>query len=120
MELGASWVPGMLRRLDFATENWAKTEPELRAFTRKPSEQVREQLAFTPYPFEDVAALIDESYDDIYVFSSDYPHVEGSRDPIGKFDKHIATLPETVRERFYWRNFLKIYPSVSPLVAAVA
>ena len=30
---------------------------------------------------------VDESNDDLYLFSSDYPHTEGGRDPIGRFEK---------------------------------
>jgi predicted TIM-barrel fold metal-dependent hydrolase len=43
VELGAGWVPGMLRRLDSAVEIWSRSEPELRAFTRTPSEQIRQR-----------------------------------------------------------------------------
>ena len=38
IELGATWVPGFVRRLDHAATLWARSEPELRAFTgRRPS-----------------------------------------------------------------------------------
>ena len=40
-------------------------------------EQITQQLRFTPYPFEDVAQMISESSEDLYMFSSDYPHAEG-------------------------------------------
>jgi predicted TIM-barrel fold metal-dependent hydrolase len=119
IELGATWVPSMLRRLDHAADIWAKSEPELKAFTRKPSEQVREQLAFTPYPFEDVGQLIAESADDLYLFSSDYPHIEGGRNPVGRFESSLGALPESTRERFYAGNFLKILPSVADLAGVV-
>ena len=98
IELGATWVPGLLRRLDHAVDIWARSEPELGAFTRKPSEQVRQQLAFTPYVFEDVGKLIAESSDDLYLFSSDYPHPEGGRNPLGRFEASLGDVPESVRE----------------------
>jgi predicted TIM-barrel fold metal-dependent hydrolase len=120
IELGATWVPGMLRRLDHAQSIWAKSEPELRTFTRKPSEQVRAQLAFTPYPFEDVGALIRDSADDLYLFSSDYPHSEGGRNPIGRFEESLGDLSESTRRRFYTDNFLKLLPSAADLAAPAA
>jgi predicted TIM-barrel fold metal-dependent hydrolase len=120
IELGATWVPGLLRRLDHAAAIWAKSEPELRAFSRKPSEQIREQLAFTPYPFEDVGALIRESADDLYLFSSDYPHYEGGRNPIGRFEESLGDLPESTRQRFYADNFLKILPAAVELAPPAA
>lgn len=115
VELGATWVPGMLRRLDHAAEIWARSEPELAAFTRKPSEQIREQLAFTPYPFEDVGALIRESAPELYLFSSDYPHIEGGRNPIGRFETSLGDLPQSVRDQFYAENFLRLLPGAREL-----
>ena len=115
VELGATWVPGMLRRLDHAAEIWSRSEPELKAFTRRPSEQVRQQLGFTPYPFEDVGALIEDSADDLYLFSSDYPHIEGGRNPIGRFETSLGDLPEAARSSFYTHNFLKLLPDAAAL-----
>lgn len=113
IELGATWVPGMIRRLDHAATIWSRSEPELKAFTRLPSEQAVEQLAFTPYPFEDVGALIRDSSPDLYLFSSDYPHTEGGRNPIGRFETSLGDLPESVRAKFYSENFARLVPSVS-------
>ncbi|MDA3038608.1 MAG: amidohydrolase family protein [Actinomycetota bacterium] len=115
IELGATWVPGMLRRLDHAAEIWSRSEPELKAFTRRPSEQIRQQLGFTPYPFEDVGALIEDSADDLYLFSSDYPHTEGGRNPIGRFETSLGDLPEAARASFYTHNFLKLLPEAATL-----
>ena len=61
IEMGAGWVPDMLRRLDHAVSIWSKSEPELRAMQRMPSEQAGAQLRFTPYPFEDIGRLCRES-----------------------------------------------------------
>ncbi len=115
VELGATWVPAMIRRLDHAAEIWARSEPELKAFTRTPSQQIREQLAFTPYPFEDIGSLINESAPELYLFSSDYPHIEGGRNPIGRFEASLGDHPESVRQAFYCDNFLRILPSAAEL-----
>ncbi len=110
IEIGAGWVPDMIRRLDFAAEIWAKSEPQLARMQRKPSEQIRAQLRFTPYPFEDVAAIVGESYPELYMFSSDYPHAEGGRDPLGRFTKSTEALAGRDQELFFHRNFLDLYP----------
>ena len=115
IELGATWVPGMVRRLDHAASIWSRSEPELKNFIRPPSQQLRDQLAFTPYPFEDVGALIRDSYPELYLFSSDYPHTEGGRNPIGRFEASLGDLPESVRSQFYSENFAKLVPSVRSL-----
>jgi predicted TIM-barrel fold metal-dependent hydrolase len=116
IELGATWVPGMLRRLDHAVDNLAKFAPDVRSFTRSPSQQIRDQLAFTPFPFEDVAALVAESADDLYMFSSDYPHVEGGRNPLGRFRKSLEGAPAVTEHRFYFENFLRILPRAQSLL----
>jgi predicted TIM-barrel fold metal-dependent hydrolase len=110
VELGAGWTPALLERLDWVAKNWSRVDQALAAFTRKPSEQIAEQMAFTPFVFEDVGALIDRSGSGLYLFSSDYPHVEGGRDPIARFERSLADRGEETRDRFYAENFLRIFP----------
>lgn len=110
VELGAGWVPEMLRRLDWTTRIYGRVDESVR-FDRKPSEQLTEQMAFTPFPIEDVGAMISSSNPDLYLFSSDYPHVEGGRDPIGKFEASLKGMSEDVKDRFYTENFLKLWPN---------
>ena len=111
IELGAGWVPDTIRRLDHAVDIWARSEPHLGEFRRRPSEQFREQLRFTPYPFEDVGALIRESMPELFLFSSDYPHAEGGRDPIGRFNRALAETGEAARARFFGGNFRDLFGS---------
>jgi len=104
IEMGAGWVPDMLRRLDHATDIWSRSEPELRAMTRTPSRQASEQLRFTPYPFEDVGLLCRISDPQLYLFSSDYPHAEGGRDPLGRFTRSLAEADANVVAGFLGDN----------------
>jgi predicted TIM-barrel fold metal-dependent hydrolase len=107
IEQGASWVPGMLRNLDHAGEMFRRTEPLLQALTLRPSEYVRRQVRFTPFAFEDVGWLIEQAGPELFLFSSDYPHPEGSRDPVGKFEASLDAhgIAEEARARFYHDNF---------------
>ena len=113
IELGAGWVPDTIRRLDHAVDIWSRSEPHLAKFARKPSEQFRDQLRFTPYPFEDVGALMRESMPELYLFSSDYPHAEGGRDPIGRFLRALSDGSNEAQARFFGGNFLDLYPNAS-------
>ena len=110
VELGAGWVPAMLTRLDWVVRSWSKVDQYLAELQRTPSETLRVQMAFTPYVFENVGALVDQSVADLYLFSSDYPHVEGGRDPIGRFEGSLGDRPDDVRDQFYAENFLRIFP----------
>lgn len=110
IELGGGWVPAMLVRLDWVAKIWGRTDSSVARFTRKPSEQLTQQMAFTPFVFEDVGALIDQSNPDLYLFSTDYPHTEGGRNPIARFESTLGNRPAEVRNRFYSENFLRIFP----------
>jgi len=110
VELGAGWVPSLLTRMDWVAKNWIRADKNQTPFSRKPSETLTSQMAFTPFVFEDVGALIDQSNPDLYLFSSDYPHVEGGRDPIKRFEGFLGERSDAVRDAFYAENFLRIFP----------
>ena len=109
IELGAGWVPQMLTRLDWSVDIWRKSEPELAALKRTPSEQIVSQLAFTPFVYENVGELIRQSDERLYLFSSDYPHTEGGRQPLGRFEASLDGHGETTKERFYSGNFDRLF-----------
>jgi predicted TIM-barrel fold metal-dependent hydrolase len=110
VELGAGWVPEMLRRLDWVAKTWGRTDKTLASFQRTPTQQFTEQMAFTPFVFEEVGAFIDQSNPDLYLFSSDYPHIEGGRNPIARFESTLGERGAAVRDKFYEENFLRIFP----------
>jgi predicted TIM-barrel fold metal-dependent hydrolase len=111
VELGAGWVPEMLKRLDYVVKTWSRVDKNLSEIKRKPSEQLIEQMAFTPFHHEDVGMLIDTSHPELYLFSSDYPHVEGTTDPIGRFERFLADYDENIKNLFYSENFLRLFPN---------
>ena len=117
VELGAGWVPEVLVRLDQIHKAYSKVDDRLKGFSRRPSEQIREQMAFTPFVFEDVSRLIEQSNDDLYLFSSDYPHTEGGRDPIARFESCMQNVsPESV-DKFNSENFLRVFAHARDNVA---
>ena len=109
IELGAGFVPSLCNRLDWIAEIWRKSEPELAALTRKPSEILIEHMAFTPYVYEDVGALIRQSDSRLYLFSSDYPHAEGGRQPLERFTKSLEGSDERAKAHFFSDNFARIF-----------
>ncbi len=104
IELGATWVPGMLRNVDHAQRSFSKFEPALQELSLRPSEYLRRQVRFTPFPFEDTAWLIEQCGPDLFMFSTDYPHPEGGRHPFEAFGDAVAGFDEATRQRFFWRN----------------
>ncbi len=105
IELGAVWLPGFMRQLDAAFLAFERHEDRLKNLTIKPSEYVRRQVRVTPYPTEPTGWIIAESGPELCMFSSDFPHVEGGRNPLRRFDDEVGNLPADVQERFFRRNF---------------
>ena len=96
VEEGAMWVVPWIRRLDRAMQ-FAKTEPPLRALTKQPSEFVHDHLRFTPFAGEPVGWMIEQAGADLFMFSSDYPHPEGTKDPIERFESTMADIDDPRR-----------------------
>jgi predicted TIM-barrel fold metal-dependent hydrolase len=105
IELGAIWVPGWMTKLDLAQKTFGRTEPDLANLELKPSEYVHRNLWFTPFPSEPVGWLIEQAGDDLFLFSSDYPHPEGGRDPLKRFEDTLTSIDAAAKERFYAGNF---------------
>ena len=110
IELGATWVPGWMRSLDSAHEAFRKNEDRLQRMEMKPSEYVQRQVRVTPYPHEDTGWTIANAGDDVCMFSSDFPHVEGGRNPIARFERSMdaAGIGAAARERFYVENYVDL------------
>jgi predicted TIM-barrel fold metal-dependent hydrolase len=105
IELGAGWVPEFLRNLDMSQKIFKRTDHNVAALPKKASEYIRRAVRFTPFPGEDVGRMIRDAGAELFLFSSDYPHPEGTDDPIGRFERTIAGLDETAKEQFYRTNF---------------
>ena len=109
IELGATWVPGMLRNVDYAHRSFSKFEPTLKALPLLPSEYLRRQVRFTPFPFEDTAWLLEQCGPELFMFSTDYPHPEGGRRPFEVFADAVAGFDQSSRDRFFWRNGAELF-----------
>jgi uncharacterized protein len=115
IELGAGWVPDFLRRLDLAQRAFRKSDPQVAGLTLKPSDYIRRQVRFTPFPGEDVGHMIRDAGPGLFLFSSDYPHPEGTTDPIGRFERTFDGIDEDAKERFYRRNFEEMIGLPTPV-----
>ena len=107
IEQGAAWAVTMCQRVDHAQEAF-KHEPDLRALPKPPSSYLTEQVKYAPFPGENVGWIVDNLGAGALLFSTDYPHNEGGRDPIAKFDATMTTLDDDTVDRFYRRNYLEL------------
>jgi uncharacterized protein len=97
-----------MRQMESAFDAFARHEERLQALSLRPSDYVRRQLRFTPYPTEDVGWIIAQAGPEVCLFSSDYPHVEGGRRPIERFERSLAGCDEHARHAFYHDNFVEL------------
>lgn len=105
IELGAVWVPAWLERLEIVKDTFGRTESRIRDLPLRPTEYARRQIRVTPYPTENVGRLVELAGPELFMFSSDFPHVEGGRNPLKRFEASLATCSDVVREAFYAKNF---------------
>lgn len=108
IELGAAWLPGWMRAMDSAAHAFMRNETRLQQLSAKPSEIVRRQLRVTPYPHEDAGWIVAQAGEEVALFSSDFPHVEGGRHPLKRFDETLAGCTPRAIERFYADNFIDL------------
>jgi len=107
-ELGASWLGPCVERMDLWSDFMAKIGVK---YSLKPSEFVRRNVRVAPFWHEDLPIMIERfGLKECYGFSSDYPHLEGSKDPFGKFAKHLARLPASYGREFFIDNNRLLLP----------
>jgi len=93
--------------MDSAAEAFRRNEERLQNASLKPSEYVRRQVRVTPYPHESAGWIVREAGPEVPLFSSDYPHVEGGRNPVKRFEASLDAegCSDVERYAFYRANF---------------
>lgn len=102
IELGAAWIGPLAEALDLRLALSGRLR---QALPLSPSEYIRRNVRVTPFVFEPLGMFIDRyDLDEVYAYSTDYPHPEGGTDPIGSFNAQLDTADAAVRERFFSLN----------------
>ena len=97
-----------MRQMESAFDAFVRHEERLQQLSMRPNDYVRRQIKATPYPTEDVGWIIEQAGPDVCLFSSDFPHVEGGRNPLKRFNDALAGASETAQRRFYRDNFIDL------------
>jgi predicted TIM-barrel fold metal-dependent hydrolase len=113
IEQGAGWVVSWMRHLDYGVRAFRRTEEPLRRLELTPSDYVRRHLKFTPFPGEPVDWMIEQSGPELFMFSTDYPHPEGGKDPLQKFDEALVGSSADDRSRFFFDNMYELLHGTS-------
>ncbi|MAJ18627.1 MAG: hypothetical protein CMA06_02160 [Euryarchaeota archaeon] len=100
MEHGAFWLPSWLKALDYTASLFKRK----REFVEAPSEVAKRHLKVSPFAGEPIGWIIENIGPDMLVYASDYPHPEGTADPIGKFEATMTNCDEATMDAFYHGN----------------
>ncbi|OBI41667.1 hypothetical protein A5708_23620 [Mycobacterium colombiense] len=104
MEVGAHWVGCAARRMNM----YVKVFPGAAAakFPLKPSEYIARNIRVSPFNFEPVDSYIQDDPDlaDVFCFSTDYPHVEGTKDSMKNMLAKVEPLGEEITTKFFRTN----------------
>ncbi len=113
IELGAYWVGPMVEKLDYIhSRRSGATGGGNYRLPEKPSEYIRRNFSVTPSVGEPVAKYVRRhGLEEIYCFSSDYPHIEGGRSPMQIFYDGVKDLGEDMVEKFFVSNGARILPA---------
>jgi predicted TIM-barrel fold metal-dependent hydrolase len=110
IEYGATWVPGWVRFLDSTMQAFQKSETRLQRLTLSLGEYVQRQVRVAALCHDDVAWVMDQVGPDVLMFSSDFPHIEGGRNPLARYERNLdgGNVSEAHREKFYAGNFVDL------------
>ncbi len=104
MEQGCVWLPSWLRMIDFT----ANVFKRLSKFDEMPSVTAKRHIRVAPFAGEPVGWVIEQIGPEMLVFASDYPHPEGSADPIQKFEGTMTNCDKAIMDAFYYNNMAEI------------
>jgi predicted TIM-barrel fold metal-dependent hydrolase len=106
IELGAHWIGPLAASLDMWHENNQTFGLNgAQRLPRRPSEYIANNVRVSPFHFEPVDEYIERyGLADVYCYASDYPHVEGGRDPMVKFAKRLERFGSAMIEKFFVKN----------------
>jgi predicted TIM-barrel fold metal-dependent hydrolase len=118
-EHGIDWIVPATFRLDaMAAPGMSPLLIGDYRFPLSPGEYIRRNVRVTPLPVpheSPVGAL--ELLPELPVLSSDYPHFEGSGDPIGHYEKELAALSPEVRASFLGENMAQVFARMGDPIA---
>jgi predicted TIM-barrel fold metal-dependent hydrolase len=105
-ELGISWLPEFLARIDQLAKGRGRAPYTLPLL---PSEYIARQVRVAALATTDkLYPILDQVPEGLIVYSTDYPHPEGSPKPFEIFSEQLAEASNTVREQFFYGSAAEV------------
>ncbi len=109
IEVGSFWVGPLAHQLDIISASGGiMRSKKVYRLPEPPSYYFRKNNRVSAFDWEPVDRYIDmyreEGLEDVLCFASDYPHVEGGREPLTRFANKLERLGPEVMEKFFVSN----------------
>jgi predicted TIM-barrel fold metal-dependent hydrolase len=109
IELTSHWVGPMCENLTMWAEQFSKRLSSVLSLS--PSEYLRRNVRVSSFCWEPVDKYIERyELEDVYTFSSDYPHIEGGTETAFQFADRLKALGPNVVEKFFVTNGQLLLP----------
>ncbi|MFZ4602564.1 MAG: amidohydrolase family protein [Caulobacterales bacterium] len=103
-ELGGHWIGALGQGLDLWGE-FTQTKPWSTKLKMKPSDYIRRNVKVSAFEWEPVDQYIKQyGFEDVFCYSSDFPHVEGGTDPMRHGYECVKPLGEAQVKKFFIDN----------------
>jgi predicted TIM-barrel fold metal-dependent hydrolase len=118
IECGAYWVGPLCETMDL----WFDQDPGGSRFAttqtfflpHHPSHYIKRNVRVTAFDFEPVDKYIRQyGLEDVLCFASDYPHVEGGKNPVGGWYAMLKPMGREIVEKFFVDNGQWLLPDSS-------
>jgi predicted TIM-barrel fold metal-dependent hydrolase len=97
IENGAGWVGPLMREMDHVARLAGPRDWTYGHCPGRPSEIFKQHIKISPFPEENIPALVELLGPDNVLAGSDWPHPEGCAEPIDYLDGLDGLSPEVVR-----------------------
>lgn len=109
LEYMAGWIGPMAELLDQSVAFFPGSMDGVAPL--KPSEYINRHVRITPFFWEPIDKYIERyGLEDVYVFSTDYPHPEGGVDPIPPMFENITRISDDAAKKFFVTNGKALMP----------
>ncbi len=105
LEFGAIWVPSFLQRIDFTFDYLGPRNRYIRdRLKMRPSEYFRRHVKVSAFWSEPLLWMFESAGPEVFLFSSDFPHPEGSGSAVDRAYRILDKMPPATIQRFFSTN----------------